>query len=123
VVKKSLTDGQMSSVAYIDKAAETSRALTWMKCRGTGDVEAAMHRIEQEYGIPYSTTWQLRYRKWRVKSLAWDVVERIKAAYAAERAKQARKLAHESYVAARLGVDLGPEAESLVDEPQGETEL
>lgn len=90
--KKSLTGGQVSDVAYIDEAAFRCRELTRMKSRGPGDTENAMRQIESDYGIGFYVTWQLRYRRSRIRSLAWDVVERIKAAHAAECQRQLNKL-------------------------------
>lgn len=90
--KKPLTGVQVSDVAYIDECVGLSRELTRMKSRGTGDTDNAMRAIERQYGIEYWTIWQLRYRRSRIRSLAWDVVERIKAAYEAERQSQINKL-------------------------------
>ena len=95
MVKTPLTGNQVSDVAYIDECVGLSRELTRMKARGPGDLENAMRAIERDYGIDYWTTWQLRYRRSRIRSLAWDVVERIKAAYAAECERQHRKLTAE----------------------------
>ena len=123
MVKSSLTSSQVSSVEYIDEAADLSRELTRMKARGPGDLEPAMRRIEREYGIDFWQLWQLRYRRSRIRSLAWDVVERIKAAHHCECERQLRKLKHELAITeATAGPDdpAVASAAAVVDETQAQ---
>lgn len=85
----------MSSVAYVDQAAEWSRKLTQMRARGPGDTDNAMRSIERDYGIAHSILWSLRYRRDRYRSIGVEIYARLSAAYAAECARQVRKLSHE----------------------------
>jgi hypothetical protein len=95
VVRKNLTDCQMSDAAYLDQAAGWSKDLTRMRSRGPGDLENAMRSIERDYGVDYWFIWQLRYSRNRLKFISVSVYERIKAAYQAECERQVRKLQHE----------------------------
>ena len=95
VVKKPLQGSVMSSVAYVDQAAEWSRKLTQMRARGPGDTDNAMRSIERDYGIAHSILWSLRYRRDRYRSIGVEIYARLQAAYAAECGRQARKLAIE----------------------------
>lgn len=97
VGKISFPNGQtkMSDVALINEAATISNKLTRMRVSGPGEVERAMRELESEYGIEYGFMWSLRYRRDRLKFISGSIVARIKAAYAAECAKQMRNLAHE----------------------------
>lgn len=95
--KLPLPNGQtkMSDVALLNEAAGISRELTRMRARGPGDVENAMRQIESEYGIEYGFLWSLRYRLDRLKFISASTLNRIRAAYQAERERQIRKAAYE----------------------------
>lgn len=95
MIKKRLQGSVMSSVAYVDQAAEWSRKLTQMRARGPGDTDNAMRSIERDYGIAHSILWSLRYRRDRYRSIGVEIYARLSAAYAAECERQVRKLAHE----------------------------
>jgi aromatic ring-opening dioxygenase catalytic subunit (LigB family) len=85
----------MPDTVYIDRAVNWSKDLTRMKSRGPGDIENAMRRIEQEYGIDYGFLWSLRYRRQQIRSISISVYQKISAAYQAECSRQMRKLKHE----------------------------
>jgi len=119
MVKKSLPEAEMSSVAYVEQAADWSRKLTQMRARGPGDTDNAMRSIERDYGIAHSILWSLRYRPDRYRSIGAEIFARLRAAYAAECERQVRKLAHEiSITKAIAGADEPAvvAAEALVDQ-------
>jgi len=119
VGKKFLQGDEMSSVAYVEQAAEWSRKLTQMRARGPGDTDNAMRSIERDYGIAHSILWSLRYRPDRYRSIGAEIFARLRAAYAAECERQVRKLAHEiSITKAIAGADEPAvvAAEALVDQ-------
>jgi len=89
--KSPLTGSQMSSAAYVERAAEMSRELTRMRTRGPGDIENAMRSLERDYGLDYWITWRLRYRLQQIKDISIGVFARIEAAYLAEHERQQRK--------------------------------
>ncbi len=93
--QKKLKDGQMSDAADLDQAARWAKDLTWMRARGHADMKNAMRSLERDYGIKYWFTWQLRYRRDRLKFLNESVYGRLKAAYSVECKLQMRKLQHE----------------------------
>ncbi|MGU9981517.1 hypothetical protein ACJ4V0_15890 [Phreatobacter sp. HK31-P] len=79
-----------SDERYIDVAAERVEEIVRWNSRGGGDTQKAMKQVSRRYGIPYGVLWALRYR--RPKGIFWDVVEKIKTAYAAECHRQAVKI-------------------------------
>ena len=93
--KKKLKDGRMSDAAYLDQAARWAKDLTWMRARGQSDMKNAMRSLEKDYGIKYWLTWQLRYRRDRLKFVSASVYDRLKVAYSEECKLQMRKLQHE----------------------------
>lgn len=95
MIKKSLTESQMSDVAYIEQAVNWSKDLTRMRTRGPGDLENAMRAIERDYGVDYWFLWQLRYTPERIKKISVSIYTRIHAAHEAERDRQARLYQHE----------------------------
>lgn len=116
--KKFLREPEMSSVAYVEQAAEWSRKLTQMRARGPGDTDNAMRGIERDYGIAHSILWSLRYRPDRYRSIGVEIFARLRAAYAAECERQVRKLAHEITVTKALAGADHPDvvaAQALVD--------
>lgn len=95
MIKKFLTDWQMSEVAYIERAASWSKDLLRMRARGPGDLENAMRGIERDYGIDFWTQWTLRYRPGRLKDIGVGIYTRLQAAYMVECERQASRLRHE----------------------------
>ena len=93
--KLPLTDFQMTSAAFVERAARLSRDLTRMRARGPGDIENAMRSIERDYAIDYWTIWRLRYRCSQIKDIGASVLARIEAAYLAECERQRARLIHE----------------------------
>jgi hypothetical protein len=113
----------MSDVAYINEAADLSKRLTRMRARGPGEIENAMRALERDYGIEYSFLWSLRYRRDQLKFISASFFARIKAAYAAECARQMRSLAHEYEVTkAQTGIadDFMDSVAALVAETDAE---
>lgn len=102
--KKFLQGPEMSSVAYVDQAADWSRKLTQMRARGPGDTDNAMRSIERDYGIAHSILWSLRYRRDRYRSIGVEIFARLRAAYAAECDRQVRKLRHEIEITKATGI-------------------
>ena len=100
----------MSDVAYLDQAAQWSKALTRMKARGPGDTDNAMRQIEREYGIEYGFLWSLRYRRDRLKIISKSVYDKIAGAYQAECGRQLRKLQHEIVVTEAI---TGPDSDAV----------
>lgn len=101
---------------YVDRAERLTRAMVERETRGSGDTEAAMRRIEMKYGVSYSDLWALRYRK--PKRIWADVLERIRAAYEAQRQEQMRRLQHDIEITKAIsGADCAAvrAAEALVD--------
>jgi hypothetical protein len=93
----------MSSVDFVEDAAQKVRWLQHREMRGPGDLEGAMHRIEARYGIPYGAQWALRYRKPR--DILVSVYAAVIAAHEAEHDRQVRLLAHErSITKAKTGL-------------------
>ena len=90
--KTSLSNNQMSSAEYVERAAWWSRELTRFRARGPGDTENAMRAIEREYGLDYWFQWRLRYRFSDIKDIGVSVYARLEGAYFAECQRQKRKL-------------------------------
>lgn len=115
-------DLPMSDVAYLDQAAQWSRALTRMKSRGPGDTENAMRLIEREYDIDYGFLWSLRYRRDRLKIISKSIYEKIAEAYQKECGRQLRKLQHEIVVTEAIAGASSPAvvaAKALLNEDEG----
>lgn len=89
--KSPLTGSQMSSVEFVERAAEMSRELTRMRARGAGDIENAMRALERDYGLDYWITWRLRYRLRQIKDIGTGTYARIAEAYRCELERQQRK--------------------------------
>lgn len=90
--KSPLTESQMSTIEYVERAAWWSRELTRFRARGPGDTENAMRAIERDYAIDYWQLWRLRYRLSQIKDIGVSVYHRIEAAYHSECDSQRRKL-------------------------------
>lgn len=102
--KKFLRGDQMSDAVFVDEAAEWARDLTRRESRGPGDEQNAWRRLETRYGIAFGTFWGLRYRK--PKTIVTSLYFRIRAAYDAERERQARLLRHETEITEKI---VGPD--------------
>lgn len=103
--------------ATVVQSAKWADALLGRLYSGRGDMDVAMHRAEQRYGIPARTFWTLRYRPPR--EIFASVYLKLKAAYEAEVAAQEARLRHEIEVTRRVrgnAVDaaLVDEAEALL---------
>ncbi len=83
-------------------ATGVSDARTWAnelvrrESRGPGDMENAMRRLENRYGVPWRTFWTLRYRP--PTDVFVSVYLKLKSAYEAECHRQERLLAHERLI-------------------------
>lgn len=85
-----------SAEGFVDEASTKASWLVHREARGPGDLPNAMRRIEQRYGIPYSTLVSLRYR--RPKDILISVYVRISEAHRAECERQKRLLDHEASI-------------------------
>lgn len=106
--KKSLQSEQvMSDATFTSEADAVRKAVGWANAllarvhRGPGDnVEAAMHRAEQKFGVPVQTFWSLRYRPPKEMGVvAWTY---LKSVYEAECGRQEAKLRHELEITRQL---------------------
>ena len=85
-----------------------------LESRGAGDLENAMRRLGNRYGLPWRTFWTIKYRKPR--DLLCGVMARLREARAAECQKQIARMAHELELARASGVrveDLEDQAATL----------
>jgi hypothetical protein len=100
----------------VEAATEYVRTMVQRESRGPGDLDNAMSRIEQRYGLPFWTLWHLR--KGRAKGVEASMLARIRAAYLDMCQRQASALLHEIEVEAAVGnddlEDLEAEARALV---------
>jgi len=91
-----MTDATINSEAEaVEKARHWARAILAKVHHGPGDdnLEAAMHRAETTYGIPFSTLWGLRFRPPKTMGVfAWF---QIKHVYDAICAAQEARLEHD----------------------------
>lgn len=97
-----MSDASVTSEAdAVNKAARWAEALLARVYRGPGDnVDTAMHRAEQKYGVPAQTFWSLRYRPPKEMGVfAWTY---LKSVYEAECGRQEAKLRHELELAKAL---------------------
>jgi hypothetical protein len=91
--KLSLRVEQMNPTAFVDHAVEMNRRLVSGECRGSGDMENAMRRVEQKYGIPFSASWAFHYRK--PKTVAAHIYARHIQAIETFRETQLQRLENE----------------------------
>ena len=80
-----------------DDAASKARKLVGCETRGPGDQEAALHRIETMYGLPYWSMWAWLYRKPKEVGAAFYL--RLNAALEDQAEKQRAKYESESRTA------------------------
>ena len=84
---------------------------------GPGDSEAAMHRAEHQFGLPYWAQFNLRYKKRATPSF----VERVRQAYLSVLEQSVKRDLEKLKTAKTLGTDdariegLISEAENLLD--------
>ena len=104
-----------SEADAVDKAAKWASALLARVHRGPGDnIETAMHRAEQKYGVPYSTLWALRFRKPKKMGVAaWGY---LKSVYEAECGRQEAIVRHDLTVLKAL--TRTPDRQALIDEAE-----
>jgi hypothetical protein len=81
----------------ISEASMWASNMVLRESRGPGDTENAMRRLENRYGIPWRTFWNLRYRP--PADILVGVWRQLHAAYEAECSRQERLLAHERHIA------------------------
>jgi len=77
----------------VEAATEYVRTMVQRESRGPGDLDNAMNRIEQRYGLPFWTLWHLR--KGKAKTVEASLLARIRAAYLDMCQRQASNLLHE----------------------------
>jgi hypothetical protein len=77
----------------VEAATDYVRTMVQRESRGPGDMDNAMNRIEQRYGLPFWTLWHLR--KGKAKTVEASMLARIRAAYLDMCHRQASNLLHE----------------------------
>lgn len=87
----------------VEAATEYVRTMVQRESRGPGDLDNAMNRIEQRYGLPFWSLWHLR--KGKAKTVEASLLARIRAAYLDMCQRQASNLLHEIEVEAAMGDD------------------
>jgi hypothetical protein len=106
----------MANAAVIE-AKRLANELLKLESRGAGDLENAMRRLGNRYGIPWRTFWTFRYRT--PADVFVSVFEKLKAAHRAEVGRQIERLRHELQIAKLNGVhveDLQDQVSTLVAE-------
>ena len=100
----------------VDAATDYVRTMVQRESRGPGDIDNAMSRLEQRYGLPFWSLWYLR--KGKAKTVEASLLARIRAAYLDMCQRQASNLLHEIRVEAAanddLDADIATELEALV---------
>jgi hypothetical protein len=97
-----------------DEARKIVNDLLRLESRGAGDLEGAMRRLGNRYGLPWRTFWTIKYR--HPKDLMCGVMGRLREAHAAECQRQIERLRHELSIAKINGVhvqDLEDQAATL----------
>lgn len=77
----------------VEAATGYVRTMVQRESHGPGDLDNAMNRIEQRYGLPFWTLWHLR--KGKAKTVEASMLARIRAAYLDMCQRQASNLLHE----------------------------
>ena len=90
ICKSAKKESQMSAV---DDAQYWAKQMVQHESRGIGDLENAMHRLEQRYGISWRTFWSLKYRP--PVDVFVGVYLQLKSAYEAECDRQERHFKNE----------------------------
>lgn len=84
-------------------AHEYARRMVSRECRGPGDIERALERLEARYGI---SRWQMSHlRKGNAKTIETGLFHRLKSAFIDHCGKQAARLLHEAEMARQVGED------------------
>lgn len=99
------------------EAKRIANDLIRLESRGAGDLEGAMRRLANRYGLSWRVFWNLRYRE--QKDVSVGVFEKLKEAHAAECRRQMERMAHELEIARLKGVhveDLEDQVRALADE-------
>lgn len=73
-----------------------------LESRGAGDLENAMRRLGNRYGLPWRVFWNLKYRN--QKDVFVGVLRKLKEAHIAECRRQVERMAHELQIAKLNGV-------------------
>ena len=98
-----------------EAATEYVRTMVQRESRGPGDIDNAMQRLEQRYGLPFWTQWYLR--KGKAKTVEASMLARIRAAYLDMCQRQVGNLLHEIAMETAAGddtlADLEAEARGL----------
>jgi len=87
----------------VEAATDYVRTMVQRESRGPGDIDNAMSRLEQRYGLNFWSLWYLR--KGKAKTVEASLLARIKAAYLDMCQRQASNLLHEIEVEAASGND------------------
>jgi uncharacterized protein YnzC (UPF0291/DUF896 family) len=88
----------------VEAATDYVRTMVQRESRGPGDLDNAMQRLEQRYGLPFWSLWYLR--KGKAKTVEASLLARIRGAYLDMCQRQANTLLHEIKVEAATGNDL-----------------
>jgi hypothetical protein len=100
----------------VEAATEYVRTMVQRESHGPGDIDNAMQRLEQRYGLPFWSLWYLR--KGKAKTVETSLYARIRGAYLDMCQRQASTLLHEIKIEAATGDDLdsdiAAELEALV---------
>lgn len=108
--------GCVMSAAAIE-AKRLVNELLKLESRGAGDLEAAMRRLGNRYGIPWRVFWNFRYRT--PSDVFVSVFEKLNEAHRAECGRQIERLRHELQIAKINGVhveDLQDQVSALARE-------
>lgn len=113
----------MSDMTVTTEAEAVKQAAGWAEAllsrvhQGPGDnIDTAMHRAEQKYGVPAQTFWSLRYRPPKAKAMAVAAWHYLKSAYEAECGRQEARLRHELELARALKGD--PSLDAAISEAE-----
>lgn len=87
----------------VEAATEYVRTMVQRESRGPGDLDNAMQRLEQRYGLPFWSLWYLR--KGKAKTVETSLYARIRGAYLDMCQRQASTLLHEIELEAAAGDD------------------
>lgn len=103
--------------AAVIEARRLVNELLKLESRGAGDLENAMRRLGNRYGISWRVFWNLRYRT--PSDVFVSVFEKLKEAHRAECGRQIERLRHELRIAELNGVhveDLQDQVSALAAE-------
>jgi hypothetical protein len=87
----------------VEAATDYVRTMVQRESRGPGDLDNAMQRLEQRYGLPFWTLWHLR--KGKAKTVETSLYARIRGAYLDMCQKQVGSLLHEIAMETAAGDD------------------